>query len=248
MSSGTSEGNTRIAEQQLARPLEIARYLIDQKILGQYSTLQSMNVPDVQPVVLSEDISIPLARLMGIEGAAASSYWNEWKNHVQVPWSPDDLSRVPAHWVTFPGRTSLREGAKKNRHATDPVNAMLNYAYKVLESETLLVCRRYGLNPDYGILHATGEGRHAFVHDLMEPVRPYVDKLIVRFLTNRTDRIYYLNDAYFDRRWCHETKAGNCKLDPPLTHTIAGWAPEIGSMAREYALAVRRKLLYNGEI
>jgi CRISPR-associated protein Cas1 len=42
----------------------------------------------------------------------------------------------------------------RNRHATHPVNAMLNYAYAVLESQVRIATVSQGLDPHVGYLHA----------------------------------------------------------------------------------------------
>ena len=42
----------------------------------------------------------------------------------------------------------------RNRHATHPVNAMLNYAYAVLESQLRIATVSEGLDPTIGYLHS----------------------------------------------------------------------------------------------
>jgi CRISPR-associated protein Cas1 len=54
----------------------------------------------------------------------------------------------------------------RNRHATHPVNAMLNYAYAVLESQVRIATVSQGLDPTIGYLHMCRPGRAALVHDL----------------------------------------------------------------------------------
>jgi CRISP-associated protein Cas1 len=48
-----------------------------------------------------------------------------------------------------------------NRHASHPMNAMLNYAYVVLESQVRSVAVSQGLDPTIGYLHACRPGRVA---------------------------------------------------------------------------------------
>jgi CRISPR-associated endonuclease Cas1 len=69
----------------------------------------------------------------------------------------------------------------RNRHATHPLNAMLNYAYAVLESQVRTVTVSHGLDPTIGYLHTRRPGRAALVYDLMEPLRPQVDRLALNF-------------------------------------------------------------------
>jgi CRISP-associated protein Cas1 len=60
----------------------------------------------------------------------------------------------------------------RNRHATHPLNAMLNYAYAVLESQVRIATVAQGLDPTIGYLHTSRHSRVALVYDLMEPLRP----------------------------------------------------------------------------
>jgi CRISPR-associated protein Cas1 len=48
-----------------------------------------------------------------------------------------------------------------------PVNAMLNYAYAVLESQVRIAAVSQGLDPTIAYLHTTRPGRVALVYDLM---------------------------------------------------------------------------------
>jgi CRISP-associated protein Cas1 len=47
----------------------------------------------------------------------------------------------------------------RNRYATHPVNAMLNYAYAVLESQMRIAAASQGLDPAIGYLHTNRSGR-----------------------------------------------------------------------------------------
>jgi CRISPR/Cas system-associated endonuclease Cas1 len=62
------------------------------------------------------------------------------------------------------------------------VNATLNYAYAVLESQMRIATVAQGLDPTIGYLHACRPGRVALVYDLMEPLRPWADRLVLDFV------------------------------------------------------------------
>jgi CRISPR/Cas system-associated endonuclease Cas1 len=63
-----------------------------------------------------------------------------------------------------------------------PVNAILNYAYAVLESQVLRIATvSQGLDLTIGYLHTCRPGRVALVYDLMEPLRPQVDRSVLDF-------------------------------------------------------------------
>jgi CRISPR-associated protein Cas1 len=47
----------------------------------------------------------------------------------------------------------------------------------VLESQVRMQVVATGLDPTIGILHGNARGQHGLVFDLMEPLRPMVDRL-----------------------------------------------------------------------
>lgn len=63
---------------------------------------------------------------------------------------------------------------------------MLNYAYAVLESQVRIAAISQGLDPTIGYLHVYRPGRVALVYDLMEPLRPQADCLVLHFVCSHT--------------------------------------------------------------
>lgn len=55
------------------------------------------------------------------------------------------------------------------------MNALLNYGYAVLLSTVLQKLFGVGLDPTFGIFHATREQATPLAYDLMEPFRPCVE-------------------------------------------------------------------------
>ncbi|MFB1487685.1 MULTISPECIES: CRISPR-associated endonuclease Cas1 [unclassified Thiocapsa] len=102
-----------------------------------------------------------LAALMGHEGTAARA-WYQWL-----------ATRLPAHWQ-FRGRN--------RRPPRDPVNALLSLGYTLLGGEMLGAVQQQGLDPARGVLHDLVPGRESLVLDLIEPLRPSVDLVIVSLL------------------------------------------------------------------
>lgn len=62
------------------------------------------------------------------------------------------------------------------------INKMLNYSYAILRS----LCHRsvvaHGLSPLFGLNHKMRYQSHAFVYDVMEPLRPFCDVMVHAFL------------------------------------------------------------------
>lgn len=91
---------------------------------------------------------------------------------------------------------------------------MLNYAYGVLESQVRIAAVAVGLDPTIGYLHVSRPGRLALVYDLMEPLRPQVDRVVLDFVQSRT----------FDPRDFILTERGVCRLHPQVARAVAGLA------------------------
>jgi CRISPR-associated protein Cas1 len=62
------------------------------------------------------------------------------------------------------------------------VNAILNYAYAILAGQVERAAQLAGLDVAVGSLHADQEGRASLVYDLMEPLRPVIDREILSWV------------------------------------------------------------------
>jgi CRISP-associated protein Cas1 len=100
--------------------------------------------------------------------------------------------------------------SSRNRHAADPVNAMLNYAYAVLESQVRIAADSQGLDLTIAYLHTTRPGRVALVYDLMESLTPRVDQLALDFVRSHT-----FTPSDFMLR-----TDGFCRLHPQLATSV----------------------------
>ena len=63
---------------------------------------------------------------------------------------------------------------------------MPNYGYAVLESQVRIATVSQGLDPQIGYFHSCRPGRAALVYDLMEPLRPQVDRLVLDSVRSHT--------------------------------------------------------------
>jgi len=66
-----------------------------------------------------------------------------------------------------------------------PAHAMLNYLYAICESEATIASYRMGFDPALGLMHADKRYRASLASDLMEPVRPIADALVIDVLESR---------------------------------------------------------------
>jgi CRISPR-associated endonuclease Cas1 len=150
------------------------------------------------------------------EARAGAAYWIGWQA-VQMQFPKKDVKRVPQHWLKFGSRTSPLSGFSP-RLAVNPLNAVLNYLYAILEAETRLAIAAMGLDPGIGFLHVDNDRRDSLACDLMEVVRPDVDM----FLLDWVSRVPFRRDWFFEQR------NGNCRLMSEFATTLSETAPRWG--------------------
>lgn len=151
--------------------------------------------------------------LLQIEGAGAYAYFSVWQG-LEIRWKKGNEKRVPQSWLAYDRRSSILSGKKfKNWRASNPINAMLNYAYAVLEANTRIRVVSEGYDPRIGILHVgrTREKEDSFVFDMMEPLRPVVDGAILNFVRGQT----------FSAKDFVLRSDGVCRLNPQLARAVA---------------------------
>jgi hypothetical protein len=142
-------------------------------------------------------------------GRAAGAYFAAWVG-LPLPWAKADARQVPPHWLTVRQRSSPLSHNGMPRHAVDPTNALLNYAYAVLESQTRQALSRQGFDLACGLLHADADRRDSLVYDLMECERGTVDALVLDFLAQTT---FHAGD--FTR-----VADGSCRPHPQLARAV----------------------------
>jgi len=129
-------------------------------------------------------------KLRGQEGKAAYWYWRAWQ-HLDIKWTAAKRYPIPDEWRTFTARSSLNSSKKEpNRNASHPVNAMLNYAYTALLTQTKIKAIADGYDPMIGVMHDQREKHKdntpSFALDLMEPMRPVVDRVVLKLIAEET--------------------------------------------------------------
>jgi CRISPR-associated endonuclease Cas1 len=150
-----------------------------------------------------------IVSLRALEAGSAAAYFRAWRA-VPLKWTGASRRPIPDGWRSIGSRTSIYRLAG-NRNAAHPVNAMLNYAYTVLESEVRVRAIAEGYDPTLGIMHERREGSSAFVFDMMEPERPKVDRAVLQFLKAHT-----FHPADFTIR-----ADGVCRLNPEMARRVA---------------------------
>ena len=118
-----------------------------------------------------------------MEAQAAYAYVVAWQM-LPLRWKGTGRKPIPPEWRHVVARPSMVSG--RNRHATHPVKAILNYAYAVLGSQVRIATVAQGLDPHIGYLHTCRLRRVALAYDLMEPLRPRGDRLMLDFIRSHT--------------------------------------------------------------
>jgi CRISP-associated protein Cas1 len=150
-------------------------------------------------------------QIRAIEGEAAGAYWATWAG-IEMRWTAQSRYPVPDEWRRYRSRSSILTGhKKKNRKASHPINAMLNYAYAVKAAQLHIQAVADGFDPNAGIMHNSRDDFSAYIYDLIEPERPKVDAAILTFARGRA-----FSGADFVIR-----KDGACRLSPQLARTVA---------------------------
>jgi CRISPR-associated protein Cas1 len=153
-----------------------------------------------------------ITELRTMEANAAAAYFRAWKG-MPIKWRGTSKRPIPDSWKEIGQRTSLFHRAG-NRNASHPVNAILNYAYTVLQSEIQINAITEGYDPTIGIMHEARDGSSAFIFDLMEPERPVTDRKVLEFIKG-----HIFDPADFVIR-----TDGVCKLNPGMARCVVGVA------------------------
>jgi hypothetical protein len=141
-----------------------------------------------------------------------------------------DVEKIPGHWRSFGCRASALTGGP--RLAVNPANAVLNYLYTLLEAEARLALLAVGCDPGVGILHADEKARDSMACDVMEAVRPAVDRWFREYVAARA----------FRRQDFVELTNGQCRLGPAiaseLAQTATRWAQLLAPVVEQVAGAL----------
>ena len=126
--------------------------------------------------------------LMMYEGRIAFAYWNELSK-IFNQLSPD---------FSFETRKNL--SYSWNMNASDPINALLNYGYAILESTVRKSINTIGLDASIGYLHEIAPSKHPLVYDLQELFRYVIDYSVIEILETRLKKSdFILTENYHIR-------------------------------------------------
>jgi CRISPR-associated endonuclease Cas1 len=126
---------------------------------------------------------------------------------------------------------------RNRRPATDPVNAMLSFAYAMLVRELTATMTAVGFDPYRGFYHQPRYGRPALALDIMEPFRPILaDSVVITAINNGEVKA---GDFVRAGRACALTPSGRKKMIAAFERRLA---QEITHPVFGYRLSYRRLL------
>lgn len=162
--------------------LRLARGLVAAKIANSRTQLRRNWKLEDKPERLLADLkrihrqtaqADSLENLLGIEGSAAALYFGNFRN-VLKPTTAEDESLL-----------SFDFAQRNRRPPTDPINAMLSFAYTLLARTLMVTLQAVGFDPFRGFYHQPRYGRPSLALDMMEPFRPLLaDSVVIQVVNN----------------------------------------------------------------
>ncbi|MGI9228637.1 MAG: type I-C CRISPR-associated endonuclease Cas1c [Gammaproteobacteria bacterium] len=171
------------------KSLSIARLMLAAKIANSRSVLMREIRNHGENVAIQsavEKLATSLRRMRqadsleearGMEGDAAGAYFSVF----------DKLLR--GHGFAFGGRV--------RRPPTDPVNALLSFAYSLITNECASALQGVGLDPYVGFLHQDRPGRLSLALDLLEEFRAaWADRFVLTLINRQQFKLNdFINEA-----------------------------------------------------
>jgi CRISP-associated protein Cas1 len=202
------------------RRLAIASWLVREKlactirVLHELFPLSAKRDDAIERLARGERMLARTAKtlddLLGIEGLSAALYFQCWHD-LPIQWKGLNRHPIPTDWHRVGPRSSARK-RNSNRSVSHPVQAMLNYAYAVLEGQVRAEVIQSGLDTSIGFLHQMRPARPALVLDLLEPARTLADRVVLTFVHE-----HIFSPADFTL-----TRNGTCRLHPQLAQRVVG--------------------------
>lgn len=153
----------------------IARWLIKQKLEGVFRVLEwlSKTHPDfrydksIHKYASELEKAKDVKAVLRVEIVTSRMYWQLLGSVFDKRW--EFLIR------SF-------NSSRSTRDADDPINALFNYGYSILESECWKAVNIIGLEPYIGFIHKTHTNKAPLIYDLQEPFRWLVEMAILKIL------------------------------------------------------------------
>ena len=180
------QNNVRLAQYDASRDerkVELARKFIEAKIVNSkivldWLVLRYPELKDTKKGLFAQiddfQTRLPGAKttkdVRSIEGNIANAYW-------------EIVSSTFEEKFEFEGRLIGKTGRPYG--ASDPINALFNYGYTMLESQCWRAANARGLDPYIGFNHEAATNKASLIYDLQEPFRWIIDVAVINALENK---------------------------------------------------------------
>lgn len=155
----------RIRDQlAISKPMskQLWKQIVQAKVRAQAANLSTESTQRGRLLALAREVRS--GDPTNVEAQAAKMYWSAWL-------------RCDTHPNPFPERGSeLR--FRRDPNGKDPLNSMLNYGYAVLRAAVARAIVAAGLLPVLGLHHHQRSNAFCLADDLLEPLRPIVDRRV----------------------------------------------------------------------
>jgi CRISPR-associated endonuclease Cas1 len=106
-------------------------------------------------------------------------------------WLPEVFNKLQTKFLF---KNGMNKSYSWNMNASDEINALLNYGYSILESETRKEINAVGLDPSVGFLHELAQSKEPLVYDIQDILRWIIGISVIQLLEEkklRKSRIYH---------------------------------------------------------
>lgn len=177
-----------IVELKLRGQHRLLSDLIDKNFMARYEL--TVRCRQVLEAIAKINDQQNLASLRGLEGHAAAAYFSGLVAHL-----PNSLG--------FSGRN--------RRPPKDPINVVLSLAYTMLHADAVVTLYGSGLDPYIGFYHSLDFSRESLACDLIETLRPQVDRFVLNLFASGDLRV---EDFSNTAQGCLIGKAGRARFYP----------------------------------
>jgi CRISPR-associated protein Cas1 len=143
------------------------------------------------------------------------------------------------YWPRLFNDPHYRRGTRHKAHA-DPRNLLLNYGYAVLRAIVGRAICAAGLHPSLGLHHHNRYDAYCLADDLMEPLRPLVDRAVVEYLRDHPPPDELDGGA---KRHILGSLAGRCRLNGQQRTLFDAAARMAASLAQVFRQKTTKLLL-----
>ena len=138
-------------------------------------------------------------QIRGVEGALQQKLFQYWR------------ARLPSN---------LGFKTRERRPPPDPVNALLSLTYVIVHNAGVRQAIAAGLDSRLGFYHRISHGRHSLACDIMEPVRPLIERWAAHLFINGELGAHHFKSS---QQGCFLGKAGRQHYYALLENEMPDW-------------------------